>query len=100
MTVLISVDAKSFDYEAVAELFPARSRKFNRQLARYRRFTAPQTRSGLQSKNCRHSCSWAPTSKSRRSDSAAMKCAACTTASNFRLRGVLRCSSGGHTYAT
>jgi len=38
MAVLISVDAKSFDYEAVAELFPARSRKFNRQLARYRRF--------------------------------------------------------------
>jgi hypothetical protein len=38
MAVLISVDARSFDYEAVAELFPARSRKFNRQLARYRRF--------------------------------------------------------------
>jgi hypothetical protein len=38
MAVLISVDAKSFDYEAVAELFPARSRKFNRQLARYQRF--------------------------------------------------------------
>jgi hypothetical protein len=38
MTVLISVDAKPFDYEAVAELFPARSRKFNRQLARYQRF--------------------------------------------------------------
>src|SRR5258708_19406270 len=38
MAVLISVDAKSFDYEAVAELFPARSKKFNRQLARYRRF--------------------------------------------------------------
>jgi hypothetical protein len=34
-----SVDvAKPFDYEAVAELFPARNRKFNRQLARYRRF--------------------------------------------------------------
>jgi hypothetical protein len=29
---------KPFDYEAVAELFPARSRKFNRQLARYRQF--------------------------------------------------------------
>jgi hypothetical protein len=38
MAVLISVDAKSFDYEAVAELFPGRSRKFNRELARYRRF--------------------------------------------------------------
>jgi hypothetical protein len=38
MAVLISVDAKSFDYEAVAELFPARSRKYNRQLARYQRF--------------------------------------------------------------
>src|ERR1700745_2223696 len=38
MAVLISVDVKPFDYEAVAELFPARSRKFNRQLARYRRF--------------------------------------------------------------
>jgi hypothetical protein len=34
MALLISVEAKSFDYEAVAELFPARSRKFNRQLAR------------------------------------------------------------------
>src|ERR1700739_2749259 len=30
--------AKPFDYEAVAELYPARSRKFNRQFARYRRF--------------------------------------------------------------
>jgi hypothetical protein len=38
MTVLISADAKPFNYEAVAELFPARSRKFNRQFARYRRF--------------------------------------------------------------
>ena len=38
MAVLISVDAKSFDYEPVAELFPARSRKFNRQFSRYRRF--------------------------------------------------------------
>jgi hypothetical protein len=38
MAVLISDDAKLFDYEAVAELFPTRSRKFNRQLARYRRF--------------------------------------------------------------
>ena len=38
MAVLLSVDAKSFDYEAVAELFPTRSKKFNRQLARYRRF--------------------------------------------------------------
>src|SRR6266436_6669197 len=52
----------------------------------------PQTRSDLQSKNCRHSCSWGPTSRSRRSGSTAMKCAACTTAPNFRLRGVLRCS--------
>ena len=38
MAVFISVDAKPFDYEAVAELFPARSRKFNRQFTRYRRF--------------------------------------------------------------
>jgi hypothetical protein len=38
MAVLTSVDAKLFDYEAVAELFPARSRKFNRQFTRYRRF--------------------------------------------------------------
>jgi hypothetical protein len=38
MAVLISVDTKPFDYEAEAELFPARSRKFNRQLGRYRRF--------------------------------------------------------------
>jgi hypothetical protein len=38
MAAMISVDAKSFDYEAVAELFPARSKKFNRQLARYQRF--------------------------------------------------------------
>jgi hypothetical protein len=30
--------AKPFDYEAVAELFPARNRKMNRQLAGYRRF--------------------------------------------------------------
>jgi hypothetical protein len=30
--------AKPFDYEALAELYPARSRKFNRQFARYRRF--------------------------------------------------------------
>jgi hypothetical protein len=29
-----------------------------------------------------------------------MKCAACTTAPNFRLRGVRRCNSGGHTHAT
>jgi hypothetical protein len=35
----VSVDAaKPFDYEAVAELFPARNRKMNRQLAGYRRF--------------------------------------------------------------
>lgn len=34
-----SIDAAvPFDYEAVAELFPARSRKFNRQFAAYRRF--------------------------------------------------------------
>jgi hypothetical protein len=38
MAVLISVDAKPFNYEAVAELFPPRSRKFNRHFARYRRF--------------------------------------------------------------
>lgn len=30
--------AKPFDYEAVAELFPVRNRKFNRQLTGYRRF--------------------------------------------------------------
>ena len=34
-----SVDAaKPFDYKAVADLFPARNRKFNRQFTRYRRF--------------------------------------------------------------
>jgi Arc/MetJ-type ribon-helix-helix transcriptional regulator len=34
-----SVDAaRPFDYDAVAELFPARNRKFNRQITRYRRF--------------------------------------------------------------
>jgi hypothetical protein len=39
MAACDSVDtAKPFDYDAVAELFPTRSRKFNRQLARYRRF--------------------------------------------------------------
>src|SRR6266849_5210941 len=39
MAACDSVDAaKPFDYEAVAELFPTRSRKFNRQFARYRRF--------------------------------------------------------------
>ena len=38
MAVLISADAKPFNYEAEAELFPARSRKFNRQFARYQRF--------------------------------------------------------------
>jgi hypothetical protein len=30
--------AKPFDYEAMAELFPARNQKFNREFARYRRF--------------------------------------------------------------
>ena len=30
--------AKPFDYDAVAELFPTRNRKFNRQFTRYRRF--------------------------------------------------------------
>ena len=35
----VSVDgAVPFDYEAVAELFPARNRKMNRQLSGYRRF--------------------------------------------------------------
>ena len=38
MAACDSVDAKPFDYEAVVELFPTRSRKFNRQLARYQRF--------------------------------------------------------------
>src|SRR6266849_2923679 len=39
MAACDSVDAaKPFDYEAVAELFPARNRKFNRQFTRYRRF--------------------------------------------------------------
>jgi hypothetical protein len=34
-----SVDAaKPFDYEATAELFPARHQKFNREFGRYRRF--------------------------------------------------------------
>jgi hypothetical protein len=39
MTTCESVEAaKLFDYEAVAELFPARNRKINRQLSGYRRF--------------------------------------------------------------
>ena len=39
MAACDSVDAaKPFDYEAVAELFPTRNRKFNRQFTRYRRF--------------------------------------------------------------
>jgi hypothetical protein len=38
VALLIFVDAKPFNYAAAAELFPARSRKFNRQFARYRRF--------------------------------------------------------------
>ena len=39
MAACNSVDAaKPFDYEAVAELFPVRNRKFSRQFARYRRF--------------------------------------------------------------
>ena len=39
MAACESVDAaKPFDYEAAAELFPVRNRKFNRQLTRYRRF--------------------------------------------------------------
>ena len=39
MTAGNSADAaKTFDYEAVAELFPARNRKINRQFAGYRRF--------------------------------------------------------------
>jgi hypothetical protein len=38
MTACDSADAKPFDYEAVAELFPTRSRKFNRRFPRYRRF--------------------------------------------------------------
>jgi hypothetical protein len=47
-------------------------------------------RSDLQSKNCRHTCSWGPTSKSRRRGSTAMTWAACTTAPNFHLRDVLQ----------
>jgi hypothetical protein len=38
MAACDSIDVKPFDYEAVAELFPTRSIKFNRQFARYRRF--------------------------------------------------------------
>jgi hypothetical protein len=39
MAACDSVDAaKPFDYEAVAELFPTRNRKFNRQFTKYRRF--------------------------------------------------------------
>jgi hypothetical protein len=39
MAAYESVDAaKPFDYEAAAELFPVRNRKFNRQFTRYRRF--------------------------------------------------------------
>jgi hypothetical protein len=39
MAAYDSVDAaKPFDYEAAAELFPVRNRKFNRQFTRYRRF--------------------------------------------------------------
>ena len=39
MAAYDSIDAaKPFDYEAVAELFPTRSRKFNRQFSKYRRF--------------------------------------------------------------
>jgi hypothetical protein len=97
---LIPVDAKPFDYEAEAELFRLEAENSIVSLPDTYDLTALQTRSDLQSKNCRHSCSWGPTSKSRRSGSRAMKCAACMTAPNFRLRGVLRCSSGGHAYTT
>jgi hypothetical protein len=39
MAACDSVDAaEPFDYQAVAELFPARNRKLNRQFAGYRRF--------------------------------------------------------------
>ncbi len=39
MAACDSVDAaKPFDYEAMAELFPTRNRKFNHQFTRYRRF--------------------------------------------------------------
>jgi hypothetical protein len=39
MAACDSVDTvELFDYDAVAELFPARSRKFSRKLAAYRRF--------------------------------------------------------------
>jgi hypothetical protein len=39
MAAVDSVDSVTpFDYEAAAELFPARNQKFNRQFTRYRRF--------------------------------------------------------------
>jgi hypothetical protein len=39
MAAYDSIDAaKPFDYEATAELFPVRNRKFNRQFTQYRRF--------------------------------------------------------------
>jgi hypothetical protein len=39
MATCESVDAaKLFDYKAVAELFPARNRKFSHQFTQYRRF--------------------------------------------------------------
>jgi hypothetical protein len=44
-----SVDAaKPFDYEAVAELLPTRSRKFNRQFAKYRRRAADAFRFAIE----------------------------------------------------
>ena len=38
MAAIDSVGASTFDYEAVAELFPARNRKVGRQFGGYRRF--------------------------------------------------------------
>ena len=73
MAACDSVDAaKPFDYEAMAELFPTETENSIINSRDTDDLTAPQKRSDLQSKNCRHSCSKGPTSKSRRSGSTAM----------------------------